>query len=269
VRAGHVLGVRGGGDRDHAVFVDARLATSAFCGGCHQFNFPARADAQILYHPGRSLQNTVVEWQQSRYALQPCQSCHMPAAGTPGRMHRSHAFRTLSDPDAMAGAVRVSVEARRRGRMVEVVVEIAADEIGHAFPTGDMFRQAVLTVRAGAARQQEVLMRYFAQTITDDGSGHLLGQVDDTRIPPPGVGPPVKFAFVLDDAYATEVAWSLELFRLAPDDARDRGLYTERVGIPVRSGRIAILRDEAARRAQPDTTCRDASAVPPRSACRW
>jgi len=240
VRSGHVLGAGGRGGRGHATLRDARLATSAFCGGCHQFNFPARAGAQVRYHPGRPLQNTVVEWQQSRYADRPCQACHMPLVGAPGRAHRSHAFRTLDDPELMARAVRVTADARRRGPAVDITIEIAAAEIGHAFPTGDMFRQAVLTVRAGAARRQELLMRYFAQTITDDASGHLLGQVDDTRVPPPGAGPAPRFELALDEPSATEVVWSLELFRLAPDDARARGLDMSEIRVPVQSGRIAI-----------------------------
>jgi hypothetical protein len=98
----------------------------------------------------------------------------------------------------------------------------------------------VLTVRTGAASRHAVLMRYFAQTITDDGTGHLLGQVDDTRIPPPGTGPPPRLELELDDPRATEVSWSLELFRLAPDDAQDRGLSEAGYGVRVQSGRSAV-----------------------------
>ena len=121
-----------------------------------------------------------------------------------------------------------------------VAVTLAPAGAGHSFPTGDMFRRAVLTVSTGAARGREVLTRYFAQTITDDASGHLLGQVDDTRVPPPGGGPPPRLDFELDDARATEVAWSLDLFRLSPEDARARGLDEAARGLRVQSGRIAI-----------------------------
>ena len=241
VRAGHVLGVHGRGDGEHAARQDARLATGAFCGGCHQFDFPATTPGRSRqYHPGRPLQNTLAEWQQSSYADRPCQRCHMPLAGPPGKQHRSHAFRTLDEPERVAGAVRVSAAAERRGGKVRVTVEISPGEIGHAFPTGDMFRQAVLTVSAGAARKREVLRRYFAPTITADARGHLLGQVDDTRIPPPGAAAPPRFVFELDAPGATEVAWSLVLFRLDPADARARGFDEAARGIPVRSGRIAL-----------------------------
>jgi hypothetical protein len=110
--------------------------------------------------------------------------------------------------------------------------------------TGDMFRQAVLTVRTGAAHDREILVRYFAQTITEDGRGHLLGQVDDTRVPPPGSGPAPRFSFALDDPQATEVSWSLELFRLAPADAHMRGFDDAAIKVPVSAGRIAIQPSE-------------------------
>ena len=164
----------------------------------------------------------------------------MPLAGPPGVQHRSHAFRTLEDPELVARAVRVSAAAERRGGTVRVTVELAPGEIGHAFPTGDMFRRAVLTVSSGAAHKREVLRRYFAPTITADARGHLLGEVDDTRIPPPGAGAAPRFLFELDDPRATEVSWSLVLFRLDPAEARARGLDEAALGIPVRSGRIAI-----------------------------
>lgn len=92
----------------------------------------------------------------------------------------------------------------------------------------------------GAAHRRAILTRYFAQTITEDERGHLLGQVDDTRVPAPGAGPPARLAFELDDPRATEVSWSLELFRLAPADALDRGLEDAAAGMRLQSGQIAI-----------------------------
>jgi hypothetical protein len=245
IRDGHVLGVQGRGATDHAVRRDARLATTAFCGACHQFDFPTpEPGAPARYHPGRPQQNTVAEWAQSRFADRPCQACHMPHTGRPGRRHASHAFRTLDDPRQLARAVRVAVSARRRGATVQVTAVLAPGEIGHAFPTGDVFRQAVLTVRAGAVGRQAVLMRYFAQTMTDDASGHLLGQVDDTRVPPPGAGPPQRFELALDAPGAADVTWSLDLFRLAPDDARARGLDTVQ-GLRIASGTAPIAQARA------------------------
>jgi hypothetical protein len=240
VRDGRVLGVHGHGG-EHAALREARLATSAFCGDCHQFDFPAPAPAErARYLPGRPLQDTLAEWARSNFADRPCQDCHMPPAGEGSARHRSHAFRVLDDPALLARAVRVIAAAHREGRAILVTIELAPGEIGHAFPTGDMFRQAVLTVCAGASQRREILRRYFAQTITPDGRGHLLGQVDDTRVPPPGAGEAPRLKFRLDDPDASEVSWSLELFRLDPDDARGRGLAEAARGVPVVAGRVPI-----------------------------
>jgi hypothetical protein len=250
VREGRVLGGHGRGDGDHVARRDARLLTSAFCGSCHQFDFPRPSAGQpVRYHPGQPLQNTLIEWTKSRYADRACQDCHMPqvAASVPGtRSHRSHAFRTFEDRELMARSVVVKALARRRRGTFLVTVSIAPGEIGHAFPTGDMFREAVLTVRTGAAQRRQVLRRYFAPVITADGRGHRLGQVDDTRLAPAGAGPPLRFSFQLDEPggtdapAATDVAWSLDLVRLDPDDARSRGLEPAAIVIPVQSGRVPV-----------------------------
>jgi hypothetical protein len=248
VREGRVLGPRGHGQADHASRRETQLATSAFCGGCHQFNFPAAAPGRTLrHHPEQALQNTLVEWKQSRYADRPCQHCHMPpiAPATPGtpsaKPHRSHAFRIFDDPALLSKAVRVKVAApQRRGALVRVTVSLAPGEIGHAFPTGDMFRRGVLTVHAGAASQRQLLHRTFGPTLTADGRGHLLGQVEDTRVPPRG--PPLRFRFELADPSATHVTWTLELYRLDPDDATRRGLSAASIKALVQSGRVRIRR---------------------------
>jgi hypothetical protein len=225
------------------VLADPRLAETAQCAACHQFAFPARADRGALrYHPGRPLQDTVAEWRASRYADRACQACHMPRVGPPGSAHASHAFAVLGDPAALARAVEVTARAVRRGRQVDVALTLTAREIGHAFPTGDMFRRAVITVRAGAASRVAVLTREFAPTITDDARGHLLGQVDDTRLPAPGAGPPVTRAITLDAPAAREAIWTLALDRLDPDDAAARGLELSQVRVPVAAGRVPIAR---------------------------
>ncbi|MEZ4359422.1 MAG: multiheme c-type cytochrome [Kofleriaceae bacterium] len=250
VRDGHVLGTRGAGDAEHAARRDPRLRASAFCGSCHQFDFPELEDPRAQrYHPRRPLQDTLAEWRRSAFARTPCQSCHMPQVaeaeqgerGTRGgkpRRHVSHAFSTLDDRELLARALRVRGAVRRRGAALEVTLELVPDRLGHAFPTGDMFRQGELIVRLGRATHRVTLQRIFAQTITADARGHLLGQVDDTRVLP---GQRWRRRFRFDTAAAAhEVTWTLTLLRLEPDEARRRGLPDELVRVPIASGALAV-----------------------------
>lgn len=243
VREGRILGARGHGEADHASRREAALATSAFCGGCHQFRFPAAEPGRKLrHHPEEPLQNTLAEWKQSRASTRPCQQCHMPqlpSAGSGSKPHKSHAFRVFDDPSLLANAVRIKAAARRLDATILATITISAGDIGHAFPTGDMFRRAILTVRTATTSQHTELRRYFGPTMTSDGRGHLLGQVDDTRIPPSG--PPTRFRFSLPDATSTEITWTLELHRLDPADAISRGL-SESTKALVQSGRIPVRR---------------------------
>lgn len=55
-----------------------------------------------------------------------------------------------------------------------------------------------------------------------------------------GAEPPPRLDVELADPQATEVSWSLELFRLAPEDARKRGLDDAARGLRVLSGRVAV-----------------------------
>lgn len=238
VRQGRVLGVTGHGAPDHASRREAKLAAGAFCGGCHQFRFPAAEPGRtLLYHPEEALQKTVAEWRASRFAGRSCQGCHMPAVrGPDNKAHKSHAFAAFRDPALLAAAVKVKLAARRLRGQIIVTATLAAGEIGHAFPTGDMFRRAVFTVRAGRASAHDELRRYFAATLTGDGRRHLLGEVEDTRVPAPGAGPARQLRFVLEDATATTVEWQLDLFRLDPRDAKARSLDDAAVRVRVAAG---------------------------------
>ena len=59
---------------------------------------------------------------------------------------------------------------------------------------------------------------------------------------PTGAGPPASLDFELVDPGATEVAWSIDLLRLSPEDALDRGFDAAAVERRVLSGRLAIER---------------------------
>lgn len=222
----------------HPMRAEPALAEVDACGGCHQFDFTDDG----IHDPSEALQNTVREWEASReQGGRTCQSCHMPSDRTAdGATHTSHRLRGLDDPTLLAEAVEVRGEARRTSEGIEVAIVIGGDRIGHAFPTGDLFREAVLDVRTeGGAHDSLVLKRWLATTIDADGNGHHMRTVDDTRVPPPGVGV-LEERFVLADPNASRVHWELRLHRLSPAAARARGLDDHAPGIPVAKGEIAV-----------------------------
>ena len=86
-------------------------------------------------------------------------------ATTSGKSHRSHAFRVQGDRAMLARAVTLKRAELRNG---EVRLEIAPGTIGHAFPTGDLYRQVEIRAvpigpegRELTAASREVLKRSF------------------------------------------------------------------------------------------------------------
>lgn len=223
----------------HPVRAEPAMDGVDACARCHQFAF---AD-DGFHDPNELLQDTVGEWRRARSTGEDrsCQGCHMPTLRDDrGVARTSHALRGLDDPTLLRDAVRVAGDAVRRPDGIAVNVELAGHRIGHAFPTGDVFREAILTLRTdGGASDAVVLRRWLARTIDADGNGHHLRTVDDTRVPPPGTGT-LRDEVVLDDVGATTVHWELRLHRLSADAARTRGLADHIDGIPVAAGEIAV-----------------------------
>ena len=93
-----------------------------FCASCHQF-FDQEGVA------GKPVENTFVEWLESPYAArgETCQSCHMP--------DRAHSWRGIHDPEMVAGAVDISLEAERSGEHIVAALSLTSHGVGHAFPT--------------------------------------------------------------------------------------------------------------------------------------
>ena len=184
------------GRAPHGVFADARMATRQACAACHQFDFPGER---------LPMQDTLREHAASSFASTECQSCHMPlvasvasSAGKPGaRPHKSHAFQVIGDPSMIRRAVKLSAS---RPSARKVAIAIAAGDVGHAFPTGDMFRR--LEVRAEAiSASGEVIARadpvILGRTFTDRSRDREKSpafafhrvEAEDSRVPPPGAGP--------------------------------------------------------------------------------
>ena len=114
----------------HGGFVASKtFEQSNFCAECHQF-------PQSYAINGKPLENTIKEWQQSRFAQEgtQCQSCHMP--------ERKHQFKGIHDKDFTRKGLAIEVLRNKAGLPV---LKITSQNIGHAFPT---YVTPKVTVRA-------------------------------------------------------------------------------------------------------------------------
>jgi hypothetical protein len=170
----------------HAVRGDERLATREACASCHQFDFPRSK--------GQPMQDTLAEHAGSSMSAVECRDCHMPLVErADGTRRRSHDFSVISNPRLLEQAV--AVEAERDGAS-DLSIELSAGRVGHAFPTGDMFRRLEIRAEALDAEGKVVmtapvvhLARKFRDVPAAEGSLEIRRvEIADTRVPPPGKG---------------------------------------------------------------------------------
>lgn len=172
LRDGQML-TAGPGDPDgpHELRVDPEFGTSAACTTCHDFPTPAFVDG-VTHFTEEPMQATASEWEDWKALTgrdEGCQTCHMPEG--------SHAMRGAHDLERVSGAVVVE---QRAGQLV-----LSTKDVGHAVPTGDLFRH--LTVEARPAEDQPwtvlaTLGRSFEVDTTTVPP--LKRQIADTRLHP-------------------------------------------------------------------------------------
>ena len=121
------------------------------CASCHEFAFP---DGR----PG--MQRTASEHGRSAFRDTSCESCHMPSRGT----HRmDHSFTV--DDAMLRSALVADVERTSAGT---ITLRITPGRVGHAMPTGDLFRRVVIEAElrdatgAPLARRRRDLARQFS-----------------------------------------------------------------------------------------------------------
>ena len=175
VVGGQVLGARRHDDADqprlgakaapHPVVRDARLDGTRACSGCHEFEFPdlsARRTPELM-------QATVMEHAAERDRT--CASCHMPLTTRGVGTHRSHAFLGGHDEALVKSAVTVQAQRSHDGARITLTPR----ELGHAFPTGDLFRRLEVSAEAiGAewqvvARERRYLTRHWERQASPFG----------------------------------------------------------------------------------------------------
>ncbi len=222
------------GAAPHPIGADPALATTAACAGCHEFDFPRRE--------GALMQGTLTEHRASPHSNTACHFCHMKPAprarGIPGKSHR---FGVFDQPEVLRAAV--SAEAFSRTDR-SIVVRLRAAEVGHAFPTGDMFRR--LEVRAwaeGAAGDpmrapSVVLERVFRVQVGKDGITDRA-EVRDDRVPASGA--PRDVVVVFPDAIGGRaVRWEVAYRRMGPTLAASFGLDLEKDQVIVARGMLDV-----------------------------
>ncbi|HYP88142.1 MAG TPA: multiheme c-type cytochrome, partial [Polyangiaceae bacterium] len=128
------------GAAPHAVVRDARLDGNGACAACHEFEFPDRSARRAP----ELMQSTLSEHARSAQRDRTCASCHMPLSQQGGAAHRSHAFLGGHDTALVKHAVDVTAE--RHGDSARIT--LTPRDLGHAFPTGDLFRRLEVSAEA-------------------------------------------------------------------------------------------------------------------------
>lgn len=165
----------------HALRREPEFASVDACARCHEFWFPSggRSGHEL------KMQRTVAEHARSAFASESCQACHMGPARSGGKVHRGHRFAVVGQPGTLRAAVAIDASRPEPGR---VVIELEPRLVGHAFPTGDLFRRLAVEVHSAdggpAWSDQRLLARHFGGQRV--GAGNVITvERDDDRV---GIG---------------------------------------------------------------------------------
>lgn len=156
----------------HRIRRTLELSGDRACARCHEFAFPGRTRDEPEW-----MQTTLAEHARSRFSELSCASCHMPSST---EHERSHEFASVRSPARLRAALRVSAERSPSG----VRLLLSTYRVGHAFPTGDLFRRLRLTAEAldghgVVRREQRYLARHFRFRRKSDGSWLRVLSGDD------------------------------------------------------------------------------------------
>lgn len=161
----------------HPVLRSPAFATVEACAKCHEFPFPGESAASGV----ELMQSTVSEHRASDYAQVACATCHMPRL-IGGR--RSHRFDVTRNAPLLQAAIHVEA---RRLNAGEIELILTSRGVGHAFPTGDLFRrihvhaEAVGPEYSSIASADAYLTRTFVTTRSVAGMRRRLS-TSDTRL---------------------------------------------------------------------------------------
>jgi hypothetical protein len=179
------------------------------CARCHEFEFPAASSRPA----GSMMQTTMREHLASAHADRGCDACHLPPRADGGR---DHSLASTRDPDALRRALAVT--ATRDGN--DLIVTLEPRDIGHAYPTGDLFRRLALhaELHQGGERIAATtrhLARHFVARRRENGT---LDPAFAWPEPDDRLRGPTTLRLTLDPNARGELRWWIDLERV---DARD------------------------------------------------
>lgn len=176
LRDGEVLSARPAHpESPHPIRTDPTFGTEAACASCHDFSTPAFVDGRLVVSD-EPMQATLQEWRAWRATTgrtEDCTDCHMPEG--------DHRMPGVHDRERVRGAIEVAVDGPPSAR----VLVVAAVDVGHAVPTGDLFRHVSVEVQAPGAVDWATL-RVLGRRFSVDASGPVPVKqtVEDSRLQP-------------------------------------------------------------------------------------
>lgn len=214
----------------HPLARSAEFAGSQACAGCHEFDFPRSR----RFPPGRKMQATLAEHAGSEHTRSSCADCHMSALGAgAGRDHRFDVSRNVP---LLRAALTAS--ARRLGPD-RVALELAPVAVGHALPTGDLFRRLELRIDArgpdGARRAGTT--RYLARHFSPPSPRRPDPLAPDDRLTGPA-----SFEMLAQGARAEHtISWQVIYQRVDHRDAKAPELSSLAGEVVLASGELPAL----------------------------
>jgi hypothetical protein len=185
----------------HPIVRDPAFTTTAACAACHDFDHP--------HAPGVPMQSTVREHQRSPAAGDGCVGCHMR---DPPRGPVHHGFAASRDHERLRAALEIHA---LRPEPARILISLRPRAIGHAFPTGDMFRQVLVEADATdeqgdpLAGDQRILGKIYQDRLAGSSRGRVL--LEDTRLLP---GAEAVVELDLSGAEALPVHWRVVYQRI-------------------------------------------------------
>lgn len=140
VKDGEIFGKRNRIDlKEHKVLEDKSLKNGELCKNCHEFNFTETHEPSIRYS-NFPMQTTFSEFKefQNVHKKDSCNSCHLK--------NSLHDFSGPNDKIFLKKNVLMDFNLIKENENYILKVKIKIPKIGHAFPTGDLFRSVNILI---------------------------------------------------------------------------------------------------------------------------